>query len=137
LVNRRSVPRAFNVDDEETTNEVDLPVDLNGRCTSVTISEYRNASVRLSGETDHPRFVVLTDNWHHNWRATVNGDSAPIIRVNGTFRGIRVPAGAFQIDLVYRPSYPTSGVVVPLATLVVLILIALWPMLSPSIDHVS
>jgi hypothetical protein len=47
--------------------------------------------------------VIVTDSWFPGWKATVDGESAPVIEVDGGVRGIVVAKGAHQIDLKYRP----------------------------------
>ena len=88
------------------------------------ISEYRNANVEITGSVDHPAWVVLTDNWHSSWKATVNGHPTEIVRVNGTFRGVHVGSGNFRIEMSYEPGSLRAGIAVTLlATLVVLVLV--------------
>jgi hypothetical protein len=52
-----------------------------------------------------PGVVVLTEvMWAGDFRARVNGRSAPVIRVNHAFKGVMVPsAGDYQIELRYWP----------------------------------
>jgi hypothetical protein len=48
--------------------------------------------------------LVVTDNYLPGWRATVNGKDEPTLRVNGTFRGVCIPApGHYNISWRYRP----------------------------------
>jgi hypothetical protein len=126
FLNPNAMPHAFSVDVPIMGEFVEIPLDLKGRYTPVTISRYRNASVELTGRTDRPQLVVLTDNWHHNWQAFLNGQRVPIIRVNKTFRGIEVPAGPFRIEMIYRPNTLLPGIAVSLASLLVLLGIAFW-----------
>ena len=49
-------------------------------------------------------FVVVTTTWFPRWRATVDGAPTPIYRVNGSFLGIRVPAGEHRIEFAYWPT---------------------------------
>nr|WP_283254449.1 YfhO family protein [Ramlibacter paludis] len=82
---------------------------------------YRNASVILQGEAATPGTAVLTDNWHRNWQATVNGKTVDIGKVQGTFRGIPVQAGKFEIAMHYRPAtLPLALVLTSLAWLFVI-----------------
>src|SRR5207248_4565442 len=66
-----------------------------------------------------------------NWIATVNGAQTPIARVNGTFRGVRVPPGPFRVEMSYEPHTLRVAVAVSVfATLAVLGLIVIplgWP----------
>jgi hypothetical protein len=49
-------------------------------------------------------FVVVTTTWFPRWRASIDGLQAPIFRVNGSFLGIRVPAGEHRVELTYWPT---------------------------------
>lgn len=126
LLNPNAMPHAFSIDVPILGDSLELPLDLKGQYTPVRISHYRNASVELVGEADGSRLVVLTDNWHHNWKALLNGKRVSIIRVNKTFRGIEVPAGPFRIEMTYRPSTLIPGIAVSLVSLLVLLSIAFW-----------
>jgi len=119
------LPRAFVVDGSvPVEGDFDLPSDVRDHIKSATISNYRNTDVEITGAVDHPAWVVLTDNWHSSWTATVNGRPAQIARVNGTFRGVRIPAGTFRIELSYEPrSLPVALGVSLLAIMAVLGLI--------------
>lgn len=62
----------------------------------IEISLYKNVDVYLEGDVSEPSVVILTDNWHSNWVATLNGKPVPILKVNGIFRGILVGNGFFR-----------------------------------------
>ena len=47
--------------------------------------------------------VIVSDNWFPGWVATVDGQSAPVHRVDVTFRGIVVGGGTHSIVMRYRP----------------------------------
>jgi hypothetical protein len=124
--NPHVLPRAFTVDSDVAVEagNLNLPVDLRDHIEPAAISAYRNTNVEIGGSVDHPAWLVLTDNWHSSWKATLNGEPVEIVRVNATFRGIRVPAGDFRIRMSYQPaSLPIAIAVSGAATLVVLALI--------------
>lgn len=56
--------------------------------------------------------LVLRDSWYPGWVAFIDGKRAPILRVNGCFRGLIVPAGEHKIRFAYRPIlvYVSGGV---------------------------
>jgi hypothetical protein len=60
--------------------------------------------VSLDAEMESPGLVVLADLWDAGWRATSNGKSVPILRVNHALRGVLAPAGASRIVFEYRPA---------------------------------
>ena len=102
--NPHPFPRAFATAIAPATENVSLPEDLApDDVTPVAITSYRNASVTIEGEVSEPSLIVLTDNWHPTWRATVNGVETPIVKVEGTFRGVEVPAGPISIEMTYSP----------------------------------
>jgi hypothetical protein len=48
--------------------------------------------------------LVVTDNYSPGWTATVNGQDQPVLRVNGTFRGVCIPSpGRYDVSWRYRP----------------------------------
>jgi hypothetical protein len=97
-----------------------LPSDIPDRIKPAKISAYRNAYVEITGAVDHSAWVVLTDNWHSSWTATVNGRPTQIARVNGTFRGVAVPAGPFRVEMSYEPrSLPVAIAVSLIAVITV------------------
>ncbi|RMH42532.1 MAG: hypothetical protein D6689_07830 [Deltaproteobacteria bacterium] len=77
---------------------------------------------RVVAEVDAPDrgVVVIHEAYYpHHWRATVDGQPAPIVPVNGLFRGIVVEPGAHRIEMAYRaPGYVALAALVPLALVV-------------------
>ncbi|MEQ1949414.1 MAG: YfhO family protein [Bryobacteraceae bacterium] len=53
--------------------------------------------------------VILTDTYYPGWKATVDGQSANILEVDGAFRGIVVPAGDHTLEMKYRPTSVMAG----------------------------
>lgn len=50
--------------------------------------------------------LVVLDLYDHNWHAYVDGRRSRLVRVNGVFRGVSVPAGARTVTLRYNPWWP-------------------------------
>ena len=47
--------------------------------------------------------MVVSDNWFPGWKASVDGNSVPIWKVNTAIRGVVVPAGTHKVTMTYRP----------------------------------
>ena len=47
--------------------------------------------------------LMLSETFYPGWRATVNGQPARILEVDGVLRGILVDAGDSHVTLQYRP----------------------------------
>ncbi len=86
-----------------------------------TISSYHNDKVVIEAKLEQPSIVVLTDNWHPNWSATLDGKPVYIGLVDETFRGVVVPKGTHRIEMTYRPKSLTAGIVATLSILALLI----------------
>ena len=75
----------------------------------ITILSYNGDALSLEVEARVDGFVSFIDNWDSDWQATVDGRSVPIERLFGTFKSVRLTAGAHTVDLVYRPFAWGSG----------------------------
>lgn len=60
-------------------------------------------SVDLGDGAPKAGLVVLNEAWDPGWRAAVDGQPAPIHRVNLLHRAVRVPAAARSVTFEYRP----------------------------------
>lgn len=56
----------------------------------------------LRVETSGPRLLVISDNYYPAWRATIDGESTPVLRANLTLRAVRVPTGTHEVRFEYR-----------------------------------
>lgn len=50
-----------------------------------------------------PGLFVISDTYFKGWTANINGQPAPIIRVNHAFKGVLVPAGKVHLKLSFIP----------------------------------
>lgn len=112
-------PRAFTIDTDSLQEKEPLflsPYVLS-KLKPANITLYRNNEVILEGTASKPSLLVLTDNWHANWRAFLNGKQTDILRVHGTFRGVEVPIGPYEVRFHYQPrtlqvAILTSGIMI-------------------------
>jgi len=71
-------------------------------------------------DAPRPGVVVLSESFAPGWRATRNGEPAPVLRANGLFLGAATPAGPQRIEFTYRPVAFTAGMTVSLITVAIL-----------------
>ena len=76
------------------------PVDQPGR---VEIRQYRRNRVDLRTYSKRPGIAVLCDMMYPGWRAYVNDRPADIMKVDGIFRGVCVPAGEHSVSFRFDP----------------------------------
>jgi hypothetical protein len=65
--------------------------------------------VRLIARTSEPAVLVLLDRWYPGWKATVNGEPTRLLRANGVFRAVEIPAGQADVEFVYAPASLVIG----------------------------
>lgn len=78
---------------------------------SVEIVEYHHTEVVIETNAAKPAVLVLTDNWHPNWSATLDGKPVHLGLVDETFRGTAVPAGRHEIVMKYQPRTYTGSLI--------------------------
>ncbi len=61
--------------------------------------------IRVTG----PGTLVLTDANYPGWRATIDGDTADILTVDGLFKGVGLPAGEHTVVFTFAPGTVTIG----------------------------
>lgn len=69
----------------------------------VQLLEYHHAKIKASTHLAAPAVVLLTDNWHPNWEASLDGKPCYVGLVNESFRGVVVPKGDHVLEMVYKP----------------------------------
>jgi hypothetical protein len=64
-------------------------------------------------------YLVLLDSYSPDWRVTVDGTSAEMVRANGLFRAVRLNPGRHIVEFTYRPKALVWGAAVSGLALVV------------------
>ncbi|MBI3978793.1 MAG: YfhO family protein [Chloroflexi bacterium] len=102
--NRRALPRAYAIQ-EGTATDSPLPPGGRGAGVEGAVRIVLDAPEHIVLEAELPTagLVVLADTAYPGWRATLDGSPVEIQRVDGLFRGIRVPAGQHRVEMVFRP----------------------------------
>jgi Bacterial membrane protein YfhO len=74
----------------------------------------------ISTTSSAPGVLVVTRTYDPGWEASVDGLLAALLRVDLAFSGVVVPKGEHRVTLAYRPLSYRVGMIVSLASLVVL-----------------
>jgi hypothetical protein len=91
-----------------------------------TISSERSNQVVVDADVGMAgSYLVLSDSYSPDWRASVDGRTAPLLRANGLFRAVPVPIGRHTVVFTYRPqSFLWSAAVSAIAGVAVMLLCA-------------
>lgn len=73
-------------------------------------------SLVIAVNPNAPSLLVVTDNWYPSWTATVDGTAGDVVRVDGTFRGVALPAGAKQVVMRFESKRYATGVMTTTAS---------------------
>ena len=88
-----------------------------------TITRDEAHVVEIEAQLDAPGFVVLADSFYPGWRASVDGQDAPIHAANFLFRAVPVEAGSHLVRFEYRPASLTWGLAVSAASALAVLMI--------------
>jgi hypothetical protein len=58
---------------------------------------------------EQPALLVVADAWAPGWKASVDGEPAPLWQVGGAFRGVFLGAGEHEVVMSYRPAGWVNG----------------------------
>lgn len=83
---------------------------------------HRRFEVNCSG----PGLFVLAQSYVGSWRARVDGRPRPVVPVNGSQLGVRIPSGTRHVELYLDPLPYRLGLAGPLLLVVAALLSVLW-----------
>lgn len=80
------------------------------RTVSLNVLEDQPERLVIAVKNPESGLLVVSDTYDSDWRARVNGQPAPILRANGLFRGIALPAGEHRVEFYYQPLALYAGI---------------------------
>lgn len=81
-------------------------------------------SMKIEGEINCPGILSIPWAAISGWRATLNGQPRPIMRVGDTTLGILVPQGKWHIELYYGPKYLGLTLLISIVTFTTIVILA-------------
>ncbi len=84
-----------------------------------TLLRYTSNDVVASVDAPERALAVLNDTDYPGWRAAIDGRDVPIVRANGLFRGVELPAGRHVLEFRYRPASFAVGVWLSVAGVII------------------
>jgi hypothetical protein len=84
---------------------------------SIAFTDYRPNTISLKTQSNKARFLVLADNYYPGWKAYVNGQEKPVLRVDYTLRGLLLEKGTNTIVFAFKPQSFFWGASVTVMTL--------------------
>jgi uncharacterized membrane protein YfhO len=75
-------------------------------------STFTTQTVDAEVEAAEPSLVVVAQTYYHNWRVTIDGQPAPLLRANVAFQAVQVPAGKHRLHFFYQDRAFQIGVTI-------------------------
>ncbi len=85
------------------------------------ILEYDANQIRLRVILTAPSLLVLSENWHPDWKAYVDGRPVPVLRAYHTLRAVSLDKGEHDVKFRYESGYYRTGTWVSLAAVALLL----------------
>lgn len=79
------------------------PQQGDGEPGAVRLLAASRSSVAVEVDARRPALLYVADGFDPAWRASVDGEEAPVYRANLAFKAVPVPAGVHRVELAYRP----------------------------------
>jgi hypothetical protein len=99
-----------------------------GRC---EVARYLTDHVSLNCELKAAALVVLLEQYTPDWKATVDGVRATVLRTNSLARAVAVGAGKHRVEYQFEAPGVAAGVCVTLAAMLVCVALMLWGRFTP------
>lgn len=96
-----------------------LPENTNS--SSVKLKEFSYGKMIFDFHGDNEELLVVADPWHPFWKARIDDNSLPIIKVNEIFKGVRLPKGEYTLIMFFDTSPYFAGVYVSIIAWIVFI----------------
>ncbi|MDQ6892831.1 MAG: YfhO family protein [Acidobacteriota bacterium] len=84
--------------------------------------ERRPGYLRIATESQNDAVLVVLNSYERGWSAVVDGESAPVLRADGAFQGVRLSPGRHEVLLRYVPPGLKEGIGLALAGVLGLVL---------------
>jgi len=90
----------------------------NRKADTLNITEFNENRIAGTIDLQNKKILFLSIPYDKGWKATINGKSAELIRVNIGFTGLILDKGEYEISLNYDPPYLRTGFIISLISVI-------------------
>jgi len=83
--------------------------------------------IQLAGSAPTQSYLVVSENWYLGWKATIDGQAAPVLRGDNTLITVVIPPGAREVALAFHDDTYVKGKLVTAASTVLVFGLILVP----------
>lgn len=110
-----------------TEQPVALPTSPDVPATSAEIIHETSTEIVINATAQQDGLLILADSYYPGWAATVDGESAEIIRTNQLLRGVPLAAGTHEVIFRFQPNSLRSGMALSGVGLVIIAALLIFP----------
>ena len=82
------------------------------------ITSYKANKIVCTAESPYAGILVLTDNWHPDWKVFVDGEEEKLYRANYTFRAVPLEPGKHEVVFAYISGHFNAGRIISIIAFV-------------------
>ena len=105
----------------------DVPPPAQGQPGGLEFASYTPKHIAFRSKSQSPSILLLNDRYDPDWKVSVDGKEAPLLRANFIMRAVHVPAGEHTIDFRFAPK--TTGLYVTLSAIALGMLLCVFILL--------
>jgi len=96
------------------------PVYRLGLSPTAIVTSYDPNRIAVRTQSLEPAVLILSENYHPDWKAQIDGKPAKVLRAYHTFQAVAVPSGEHEVVLRYDAHHYRTGGLLTLASLLFL-----------------
>ncbi|MBL4592678.1 MAG: YfhO family protein [Flavobacteriales bacterium] len=94
----------------------------------IELTSFHPDKMGYTSNSTGEQFAVFSEVWYKgnkDWKVTIDGKEAEMIRVNYLLRGLKIPAGNHKVEFTFHPTAHYTGNIITTASSILLILLLL------------
>ena len=80
-----------------------VPEPVSGPTPQLSVSHFDVNTLEMKTDFSRPKILVYNDSYTSSWKAYLDTRPIPLLRINGAFKGLEVPAGRHIVAFAYHP----------------------------------
>ena len=90
----------------------------------IQLTQYQPNHLKYVSNNSNEGFAVFSEMYYSKgWKATIDGQEAPIFNVNYVLRGLKIPAGKHTIEFKFEPEVVKTGSTIALISTILMVLL--------------
>ncbi|MCK4329012.1 YfhO family protein [candidate division WOR-3 bacterium] len=93
---------------------------------NIKLTNYQQNEITCEAALNSPGFLVLSENWHPDWRVLIDGVRSKLYKANYTLRAVYLPEGSHTINFIYISRPFQIGSIISIISLIFFAGVIVW-----------